>query len=48
VAPGLTARIGRAHAVRVATPFMSYDDDTRPLGEEAAQLLALGARRPRS
>ncbi len=48
VAPGLIARIGRAHAVRVATPFMSYEDDTRRLDHEAAQLLALGARRPRS
>ncbi len=48
VAPGLGARIGRDHSIRVATPYASYDDDTRPLDAEAAQLLALGARRPRS
>jgi hypothetical protein len=53
VAPGLTARIGRAHAVRLATPFVSRSDalreeDTVRLDEEAAQLIALGARRPRS
>ena len=48
VAPGLSARIGREHSIRVATPFHSYEDDTIRLDDEAAQLLALGARRPRS